>query len=737
MTSDIVVDVVELSEEEMMVLKEQLEKERREREEMLESLAMSITDKFTTRAARRQVKESEWLESQRLYLGKLSVFPEISRTDDPFRTRNQNHRPDVNIVRAKVNIAIAQTVSQQFGTTNKNWSLYPEEGNDDPLVAEACRRMEDEIANQLDKCRYSKKARQAMEDRVILGTGILKGPVNTGKMKKTYRPIEGTEMWEPYVEMDRYPSAEHVNPWFFYPDDTTNDPENLQNSIEIHPMSALELKKYMKHPGFMAEAIEDTLKEKPDEFVNANYSEYATLTESNPYLFKDKYLVLEYHGPITKSQLDRLGIEPTYDSPNEEYYGEVWVVHNRVIRVELENIEACFKIPYYMSVWNRDPAHVFGFGVPIMMRDAQRVVNQTWHMILDNSSISSGPQVAMQKNFIEPADGEWTIEPRKVWYLTDPQVTVDQAIQFFYPPNVTPNLQPVLEMARLFSEEESTIPLITAGLQSPQPADSATGALVYRQASTTLLDFLGEDWSDTVTGPLIEAWYGWNMQYNPRQDIKGAYAVDVRTGIEYKNKELYLRDLERLSLEVTQNPVAAMLVRPEEIMRARIEMMNLPSDHMIKTPEEIEAEKQAAAQQPSPDQIEMQMEQTKLELESRRLELEEAKMAFEMGQAQQRELWDHEEKMTANYARTVEAEARVATAQTEKEMEMLKLMQRDKEFAAKMMQDEQLALMNARTEAFLKSMEETRKQREAMIKEKEIQQYSREIDLAQKRGKGI
>ncbi len=172
-----------------------------------------------------------------------------------------------------------------------------------------------------------------------------------------------------------------------------------------------------------------------------------------------------------------------------------------MIRLQLEDIEVSFRVPYYMSSWEKDPGSAFGFGVPLMMEDAQRVVNQAWHMILDNSAMSSGPQVAMQKHLIEPANGKWELGPNQIWYLTDPQVTVDQAIQFFNVPNVTASLIPILQMAQGFSEEESQIPLITAGLGSPKTQETATGSLIVDQASTTLLDFMSEDWDDNITEP--------------------------------------------------------------------------------------------------------------------------------------------------------------------------------------------------------------------------------------------
>jgi hypothetical protein len=480
----------------------------------------------------------------------------------------------------------------------------------------------------------------------------------------------------------------------------------------------------MKHEGFRAGAIAEVLETKPQEYNSGNWADFAQLSENNPNLYKNKYLVLEYHGPITRTQLNALEIEPAYDSINDEYYGEVWVCQGQVIRLELSTIEASYSIPYYLSVWEKDPGSVFGYGVPLMMEDAQRVVNETWHMILDNSSMSSGPQVGMHKHLIEPANGIWELGPNQIWYLTDPTITIDQAIRFFNVPNVTQQLVPILQMAQGFSEEESQIPLITAGLQSPTPQDTATGQLVMQQASTTLLDFMSEEWDDCMTSPIISAYYAWNMQYNPDDEIKGIFSVDVRTSTQYKNKQLYVRDLEKLSVETAQNPEMAKRVDMGALTQVRLDMMNIPNRTIMKTAEQIAADEQAAANQPPPP------ETMKLQLDARRIALEEAELQFELQQQQQREMWEHQERMSANQARLVESQARVAVSQNEKEIEMLKLAQRSEEAAAKLMSQETIQRENLHTQAFLKGLEETRKNTELML-------YDKEMELRRSTGAGI
>lgn len=718
-------NLADLTDEQKEALAEKMAAEQKARDEMLENLANSLQAKFTDRAARRTGKENQWLRSAQLYFGKLADKNQINKGETPWDGRVLKNRPDVNIVRSKCSIAIAQTVSMQFGTSNKNWDLWPSKDSTDPANTDAAGRMSDVIETQLDATKYSMVCRQAMRDRVVLGTGILKGPLSTGKLVRSYTQVTGTDTWEAGLTVDYAPTLQHINPWFFYPDETVESPSCLQDSIEVHPMTALELKKLIQHEGFFADEIAKVLEQKPDEYVSENWKDFATLSDNNPNLYRNRYVVLEYHGPITRKQLEHMCIEPTYDSLNDEYYGEVWACQGRVIRLVLSELEASFRIPYYMCNWESDPASVFGFGVPLMMDDAQRVVNEAWHMILDNSSLSSGPQVAMQRGLIEPANGKWELTPGQVWYLTDPMAQVQNAIQFFNVPNVTANLSPILQMAQSFAEEESQIPLITAGLTSPEVGDTATGQLMVRTASTTLLDFMSEDWDDCITNPIIEAWYAWNMQYNNDPTIKGAFSVDVRTSTEYKNKQLHIRDLEKLSVEMAQNPELAMRIDSAALTKARLEMMNLPSKSIIKSDEQVAQEQAALAANQMPD-----TELMKLQLDARKLDLEEAKLAFESTQAQQREIWEHEERMAAAQARFVESQARVAVSQNEKETEILKLIQKDRQAAAAMLSNEKIARENNQTKLFEVGLTEARKQQEA-------DSYQAEIDLAATKGQGV
>lgn len=707
------------------------EKETAAREAAFDSLARSIESKFFERASRRKIKEMQWRKAMELYLGNLSIT-DFVESDKPFTeiTAN-NNRPYYNLIANKCDIAIAQSVDMQFAGGEKNWSLKAGVNVKDPAETEKARLMEKEIEGQFERCAYGRKTRRAIEDRIIIGSGVLKGPVNTGKVYSKYEQIPGTDMWVPRPSVDKQPSIEWVNPWFFFPDDTVNEFCKVENTIEVHPSSAQEVLKWKFHDGFIPDAVEKVLKTKAEQYLSDSYADFMYVTDSNPYLFREKYLVLEYHGPIHESDLDKLSVErPAYDSINGEYYGEVWVACGKVIRIELENIEASFEVPYAMSTWKKDPGSVFGFGSPLLMKDAQRVARETWRMILDNASLSSGPQVAMHRTYVEPADGSWVLRPGKTWNLLDSSVDVEKAIQFFDVPNNTAALMPILDTARAMAEEESMTPMLAGGLQGADMQESATGQLMMREASTTVLDFLSEDWDDNVTEKVVRRMYGWNMQYNPDPNIKGNYSVDVRTATEYKNKQMHLRDLERLSMEVKQDPELAMMIDRSELARARLAVMHLPYNTIVYSNEKIEQLKAEAANQPNPDMLKLQLESEKIKTTNREIDLKEAQLQFELQQQQQREVWEHEERMTANQARLIEAQAAVLKVQTEKEIKFLELAIRSEDVKEKNKIMAQISVLNDSTKKFQIEADVAAKARKDILTVEEMK-------LKNKHGTGI
>lgn len=739
---------LELSPEEMLALQEE---QARLRENMFSNLAATINGKLQTRMGYRKQKENQWLESTRLYLGSLASY-NIITSEWPMGLPNTGsprdgltHRPEFNIVRDKCELAMAQTITNQFAAGDKNWALKAppvcdldpqdmalvaqETGNanmsPEEMMVYKADLMEKEIENHLICTKYGREMRRAMADRVILGTGILKGPKNVGYQKKIYEKqttSDGQTIRVPRFTEQKIPCIYRVNPWFFFPDETATDVKQAEDSIEVHPMTKTELRELLYRQGFMPDQIELCLGEEPRTYVNSPFNDPAFLTQGINTM-KNKYLVLEYHGPLKKADLALMGVESVINDPVDELYGEVWVCNSRVIRIALEDLEGCYRIPYKMCVWEPDPATPFGFGIPMLIRDQQRVVNESYKMILDNAGVSAGPQVVVDTTLIKPADGGMACTPWKVWYSTEFGADVTKAIQFFIPDNAFEGLSALLGLSRSFADAESSIQsLIGGGLGSPQAQDSsATGLMIMNQNATAPLFFKAEEWDDAITYPIIEDMYDWEMQYNPKEIIKGSYDIDVRTSTSYLRGQMEQQKLQMLRQEIAQGSPIGEWINMDELAMASLAGMKLPYAGIVKSPAQVEQERaNRPPPPPDPQLLKAQADMEKVQIEKQRLEFEMQVSERDAMMKSQEAQMEYEAQMRTAVTREREAQASAIKAQLDYLAAMAHLASQDEQNRSKILADLEKTKATLQVEKYLAGFDMAVKAKDQELKSEEL-----------------
>ena len=718
------------------------QKEEALRRERVNALAFEITNEFRNRKSRRSTKEDQWFKAESLYLGAVTASDgSQSKGETPFtKSATSSRSPTHNAIQTKVDTIVSVHWSMQFAAGEKNWDFLPPEaptglnGAPVPLAeaAAAADKFEAIVADQLERCRYGIQARRAMRDRAVLGTGVLKGPINSDELYTSYQfevSSGGQTVAIPAVSRVQEPVVRWVNPWFFFPDDTAVHIRDSKDSIELHPMNLAKINSLKNLPGFIASAIDEAIALGPTKETGGdNNYRFTTITDINSEAYKNKFEVLEYHGPVSLSRMKDLSLNPLYDSPVDLYYAELWICNNVVIKAVEENIEGCFRVPYYTSTWKDDPGSIFGIGLPTLLADQQKVIEVAYKMLLDNSSLSSGPQVIIDRTKVVPANTKWDLHPDKVWYVTEPDTNVQNAVYFFVPPNVSQHLTNLLQLARGLMEDEAAMPGIGPTTQSAQAIDTAYGMKQAAHNSTTVAEMYNEMWDDDITTPLIKSMFAWNIQYGGPNVPKMNFVVDVRTSSEYRSRQMYIAELEKLSLEASQNPELGKVINKKELTKARLSMMQLPFKNIIMTDEEIAAAEKAEAQKGPPPEIAMKM--AELEIDKQRLALEEKRLQYDVQQKMQQMQWDHEERMAAAYARLREAEASVIKASKENETEMMKLAQKDGVDKASIMAKLQAANIQSETDKFLAGVDYTLKARAQLLTQQEL-------DYAKKEGKGI
>jgi len=758
-----------ISEEDILAAAQQL---KQERDDKLNKLATKIEKLFDSDATKRRVKEDQWIEAERLILGSAAKsYSYFGTNDRPLSGQSQsinNRPPQFNIVRPKLRIAKAQLEMMQFGAgTDKNFEIIPttnceclkHQNNDmvvehpdggsvtDPATGqpltygeiaqqtlakdyEAARLMDQEVWSQCVEADYGNKIRDGFDDMLLYGTVIYQGPFNnvaTKKDRKQLTTSDGKSVWISVVNDRVKPDFKIVNPWMFFPDHRALSIKECEHATVVNILTAKDMRNLSKREGFFKDVIGELLKSPQTECYYENFRARASLYDNKDYT-TGKYVALEFHGTFGKTELDEIGVEPPFDNPFDVYQGEVWVCNGKVIYVGLELLESCEDLPFATSTWVEDPASLFGYGA-ILLFDCQRVVDKTYKMVLDNAGLSALPQIGINQEIIKSQDGKNELAPGKAWIITEYGKTIADAIQFLVVPSNIDDLTKVLNMAREFGNEESIIPLIQGGLVDPSLSDaSATNMSIVQKASTSVLSNKTREWDDFITKKIICWFYEWNMQYSDKEEIKGNFQIDVKTSTAYLNKAMQLKDIERLCLEITQNPELQDLIDPDQLYRARLSQMNLPHDRIVRDKDTVEKLRKAKAeamkeqQQNNPDMLDAQSKLITAQARQQEVAVKQQQLEFDASQGMQQAQMSHQEHM-ANYTITRPEEARARMYEVDKQLEIEKLkMQSEQEtHAAKIAANMHIQENKIKSHSLQSGMKQVNQQQNIALKKKELQ----------------
>ena len=486
-------------------------------------------------------------------------------------------------------------------------------------ILEAAKRpaqaMEREIEDQLEECRYSSIARDAIEDACQIGTGILKGPVVSSRGRARWAQSEtGEYVLARHDQQLGFPKPEtvRVDPWAFYPDMTARNIGESEGVFERHLLTAQEMRKLAERPGFSKDAIRQALRSAPKTHIGSAEQDLRNITNSVVTGTPERYDVWEYHGPLDHDDIATIAIAMGADDLVEELEEDplisdsviLWFCDGKPLFFERSPMDSGESI-YYVYNLSRDPGCVFGYGVPYMMRDGQAALGAAWRMMMDNSGLSTGPQIVINPTVIEPADGsaDYTLRPRKTWF----RKTDNTNVPAFEVYNINSNqgdLAGIIALARDFLDEESGIPLIAQGEEGAQVQNRTLGGMaMLMNSANTMFRRVVKNWDDDVTTRMIRAYYDWNMQFSDKQSIKGDYEVKARGTSVLLVREIQSQNLMVLAERMTGHPILGDLIKPEVVARMLVRSMMLDPAEVVRSDEEVKQIQASRQQAPDPDVI--------------------------------------------------------------------------------------------------------------------------------------
>lgn len=628
-----------------------------EMEGIISRLGMLARDQVT----RRQQIQERWLNDMRAYFGRYSISTEASLAS------GTKSRLFVKLTRQKVHGWEARINDMLFPTDDKNWGITPTpvpdlqgkalqaaeeakalaaraneqigEGNKEGAqasiaegdrwadMAETLEReidtarkctaaMESEINDQLIECNYNVRCRDVIRDAVKLGTGIMKGPmVSHRKRQKWVKGPDGR--WNYTMVDDPRPDMSRVDIFNFFPDMSARTIAETEFTFERWLPNRAVLKKLTQQMGFDKAAVAQLLEDGPREDLPDYFVRMREITGVEQSM-ESRYVVWEYHGSLEPQELATIALatgseqiaEQMMEDPTAEIRVILFFCQNKLLKFGIHPLDSNESL-YSAFVFEPDDACIFGFGVPHQMEDSQKALNGAWRMMMDNAGLSVGPQIVVDKSQLEPEDGSWELLPRKVWRRIASGVAgQSEPFAVHNIPNNQVELARIVELARQFADDETSMPLIAQGEQGAHITPTSGGMSMLMNNANVVFRRIVRQFDDQMTTPNIRRLYDWNMQFNPREDIKGDMEVDARGSSVLLVKEVQAQNLMQIVSNWSGHPIFGSMVKIAPLLRKTLQALMIPANEIIKDDATIKAEAAIMARQqqpPSPDEVRLQI----------------------------------------------------------------------------------------------------------------------------------
>lgn len=487
------------------------------------------------------------------------------------------------------------------------------------VMAEARRRadmMAEELDDQLKECQYQAAMRDVIEDGCKIGSGIAKGPLR-GEARQSWVQLgDATDQngakiataYELRMADDPAPVFYRVDPWHCFPDPDARTAADSESWYERHLLKKKGLQRLAKQPGFDPDAIRRVLKGGTREALPTFIADLRAITGDTVDAAKDYFTVWEYHGPLEVHEIEALAT--MFDQPDMLPSGEadpldeinvcLWFCQGEVLKFGIYPLDSNEPI-YSVFCLKKDEASIFGFGIPYIMRQPQSALNAGWRMMLDNAGLSTGPQVVIDQRYIEPADGNWDLTPRKVWRK---KADAPAGVAVFETYTIASNQQElagIIELASKFIDEVTGMPMIAQGEQGQQTTQTMGGMSILMNSANVVFRRIVKNFDDDVTTPNIRRLYHWNMQHSKKDEIKGDMKVDARGSSVLLVREMQAQNLMAIAMNLGGHPVFGPMLKHRDLLIEIFKAHLLAADKLVLSEQEIAQAQQGQQADPEGD----------------------------------------------------------------------------------------------------------------------------------------
>lgn len=456
-------------------------------------------------------------------------------------------------------------------------------------------RVENELEDILVEGGFYDALAEFLIDLPIFDMACIKGPIVQNRTDVSWVGGEMKVVEKPAMSWRR------VSPFDLYLDPGAGSDISKITIMERIKVTRAELNQLIGVPGYHEDAIRLVLNDYGRglyDWLDDNDTERTDLEGREDPQFNRAEMIdtLEFHGPVQGKLLLEQGFTPEQiPEPETDYFVTCWVIGRHVIKTQI-NPNPRKRHPYYITSFEKIPGSPYGHGLPVIIGDIQSVANASLRALVNNMSIASGPQVAINEERLSPTTDPDSIFPWKRWRFLDSDTAGQQTpITFFQPSSNANELLGVYHDMANLADEISAIPRYMTGSDKVGGAgDTASGLSMLMNNASKVLQMVAANVDRDIFGPLLRDLYEFVMLTDTEKLFNGDERIVVK-GVEVAmQKETdRVRQLEFLS--ITGNPIDMNIVGVKgraAILRTLAGNLGMPGETIIPTEEELTAKEE-------------------------------------------------------------------------------------------------------------------------------------------------
>ena len=616
--------------------------------EKLRALGAKLAQDFEQYERDRKNAEIKWMKNLRQYLGKYD--PEIEKDLPAGRSRAYPR-----LTRVKCVSMLSRLMNLLFPTSEKNWGVkaspvpnlseedlvfvlnevmqgVQETGDGQPPTSEeieqairdfATKRaanLERELDDQLGEIGGDKNldwvalSRKVLMSGIIYGAGVVKGPFVRMQKQRTWEIDPNTGQATPINTDAMRPQFEFVPIWDYYPDMSAKAFHQMDGQFQRLVLSRQQVRQLADRPDFMRDAVLNYLTQNP----KGNYKERTFESELKGLGVHTnvnrndgrKYEALIWDGYIPSADLKAIGV-PVPDDPAEMYDACIWMIDQKIIKANISpwvELEPENRINmYHHFVFEEDDSNLLGNGLPNIMRDSQMGMAAAVRMLLDNASVTCGPNLEVNRELLALGQDTTAIAPYKIWYREG--LGAEAAIPAVKKIDIDshiPDLQNLISMFREFADVETFVNAATGGDMQKMPSEpfrTAAGASMLRgDAALPFRDVVRN--YDVFTTSIISSLLAFNKHFNAKPSISGDFQPVARGSSSLIAKEV--RGMAYDQLAQTLTPKAQMYINWRGLCRERLAVRDVDINAVMVNDDEADRREAAESMQAQKQAQEME-----------------------------------------------------------------------------------------------------------------------------------